>query len=650
MKNIFKGWEYINALFQLMQENNPTSLIAPKYIYRGITKRHFTSSTVLESYLIEHPKEKKEIEDTYSSELEKLNDSIDKQKLYYGALYQKIYNEYKSSKRNTIDKLRDIVRNPLFYCVKPEYIRSGAAVRLTNIDKRTQSDYLYYLNDMIAEMKRRYPNYRNINDLDILAEIQHKGGASCLVDFSTNFLVGLWFATQDYAKEEKEMGYLFCYDINSDLFINNTIDIINSIDEKPIEELLYRTQKSIKYNGRDDYKFLIWKPTNINNRIIRQDSIFVFGMEKFKVADHPIIILPIPSDWKEHIQQTLKHLFGISSETIYADVSGYASSNTKLDSCGITSSYFNDDVLKYDFKLKQIEFFQRGMSCIVKKKYELALQYLYNFENWNREMLDSVSNSISYDELYLFNIEFIYSKALCYHRLNKLTEARNYYEVAFRNCLCLVKQIKHYVLNKDFIATDECEKLRLHTTNKFYKILDDYIDVLFKTQKYDEAFDAITDAKTIIECCEGVDVLLATAMNEIRLLKFITSKAEYIPMILDLSKSTRFNLFCKLLNELFLQIVEIINCANCIECYNNAVHKAFDNLNNIIGEIKGTCMYKDNNDTLDSLFSLWDMEDIKAALKCTEYDKPIKNDINSLIEIVEECRNYIDGTKWVSKY
>ena len=139
-------------------------------------------------------------------------------------------------------------------------------------------------------------------------------------------------------------------------------------------------------------------------------------------------------------------------------------------------------------------------------------------------------------------------------------------------------------------------------------------------------------------------------MNEIRLLKFITSKAEYIPMILDLSKSTRFNLFCKLLNELFLQIVEIINCANSIECYNNAVHKAFDNLNNIIGEIKGTCMYKDNNDTSDSLFSLWDMEDIKAALKCTEYDKPIKNDINSLIEIVEECRNYIDGTKWVSKY
>ena len=62
--------------------------------------------------------------------------------------YQKIYNEYKSSKRNTIDKLRDIVRNPLFYCVKPEYIRSGAAVRLTNIDKRTQSDYLYYLNDL----------------------------------------------------------------------------------------------------------------------------------------------------------------------------------------------------------------------------------------------------------------------------------------------------------------------------------------------------------------------------------------------------------------------------------------------------------------------------------------------------------------------
>ena len=178
MKNISKGWEYINALFQLLQEKNPSSLIAPKYIYRGITKRHFTSSTVLDSYLNDHSSEKKEIEEKYSSELEKLKNPIDKQKIYYKELYETIHKEYNASKRGTIKKLRDIIKNPRFSCVKPEYIRSGAAVRLDNIDKRTQSDYLYYLNDMIAEMKRRYPNYDSIPrfDADGYLVIDHQEG------------------------------------------------------------------------------------------------------------------------------------------------------------------------------------------------------------------------------------------------------------------------------------------------------------------------------------------------------------------------------------------------------------------------------------------------------------------------------------------
>ena len=632
MENIFKGWEYINVLFLLMQKLSPKSLIAPKYIYRGITKRHFTSSTVLDSYLLEHPKEKEEIDDKYSIELENLNSPKDKQTFYYKVLCKKLCAEFKEEEK--IDNLVNILQGQLFSCIRPEYIRSGAAVRLGNMDKRTQSDYLYYLDNMISEMKRYYPNYRSINDLDILAEIQHKGGASCLIDFSTNFLVGLWFATQDYANKEKEMGFLYCYDINSDLFINNTVDFINSTEEQPIEKLLYHTQKSIKYNGRDDYKFLIWKPTNINNRIIRQDSIFVFGMEKFKVADHPIITLPIPSDWKEYIQQTLKHLFGISSETIYADVSGYASSNTKLDSCRISSSYFNEDILRNNLKLKEIDFFQRAMSCIIKRKYELALQYLYNFENWNRDIFKTIFNSTDDEKQSLFNIEFFYSKALCCHRLNKYTEARNYYKVAFEYCLSLVKQTKYYFLNKDFLEIKESDILRLHATNKFYKILDDYIDVLFKIKKYDEALEVIKKLKSIVEGNNDVDILLTTAINEINLLKFVVHKVKYTPSEknINTNTNTRFYLFCNLLEGLFIRVAEIINNANNIDFYNSSLDEAFDDLNRMISEIKDSCTYNGNNNP-NSLFSLWDLEDIKIALEETEYDKRIKKDINSLIEI-----------------
>ena len=124
MENIFKGWDYINALFLLMKEITPSGLIAPKYIYRGITKRHFTSSTVLDSYLKNHPKEEKEIEEKWLSGLNKLKNPMDKQEFYYKELYEKFCEEYKNEEKDnkTLEKLRRIVQNPLFSCIKPEYI------------------------------------------------------------------------------------------------------------------------------------------------------------------------------------------------------------------------------------------------------------------------------------------------------------------------------------------------------------------------------------------------------------------------------------------------------------------------------------------------------------------------------------------------
>lgn len=42
------GWEYISAIFSYFRDiaflKERTSHIAPKYIYRGITRRYFTES------------------------------------------------------------------------------------------------------------------------------------------------------------------------------------------------------------------------------------------------------------------------------------------------------------------------------------------------------------------------------------------------------------------------------------------------------------------------------------------------------------------------------------------------------------------------------------------------------------------------------
>ena len=67
-----------------------------------------------------------------------------------------------------------------------------------------QSDYIRYHVNLIANA-RKYgygglSANSNLNDLEMLAEIQHYGGATCLTDFSTNFLTALWFASEDSQK------------------------------------------------------------------------------------------------------------------------------------------------------------------------------------------------------------------------------------------------------------------------------------------------------------------------------------------------------------------------------------------------------------------------------------------------------------------
>ena len=45
-------------------------------------------------------------------------------------------------------------------------------------------------------------NGQQLSDLEILAELQHFGAATCLIDFSRSALVALWFACQHSSKGE----------------------------------------------------------------------------------------------------------------------------------------------------------------------------------------------------------------------------------------------------------------------------------------------------------------------------------------------------------------------------------------------------------------------------------------------------------------
>lgn len=187
METVYKGWQYINALFNYLYKEaqiyRTGHLVAPRFVFRGITQRHFTSSYKIKNFLkgnrsefekqkeyVEN-KERRTIEDNPVSEI----DWLKIQKSFYTESKHSL-NAYITNlfETDTIPDilLQKIVEHESYQYIAPLYIRSGAAVRLYCQQNRTQNDYVNYLRNLISESKSRYPEaYKDYSDLEILADI-----------------------------------------------------------------------------------------------------------------------------------------------------------------------------------------------------------------------------------------------------------------------------------------------------------------------------------------------------------------------------------------------------------------------------------------------------------------------------------------------
>lgn len=594
MEQAYQGWQYINTLLDLMyrqaEEHRKNHIIAPRYIFRGVTQRFFTSSEIIHSHLLDNKDEYiKQI--NRICKIEKQSDLTSKpqdeishtdwvklEKSFYkqsrSQIHQNITKWIKDEHHKPFELLSAIMDDANYKYVKPQYIRSGAAVRLFHQQNRTQYDYVSYLRNLIAETKSRFPvEYAKYSDLEILADIQHKGGASCLVDFSANFLVSLWFATQDYAKPEPEIGYLFCYDVNTDAIEEDNLTVLNKDKEnRCIEELIFETSKSTKFNGKEAYKFWLWKPSNINSRISRQDSLFVFGIEKFKIAEHPVIVLPIPHEWKKSIQHVLKEWFGLYGETIYADASGLSSTNTKIDPLKTQTEYFSESYL-YDSEykdgiLEDFELFQKGTSALLKAQYDIALNYFSSFEGTNLFKIKGIDQHQSacpeFYNIRMLLVELNYSKGMCLRHLGKPIEALTHYKEALERNMEILRHcgFDFTSYDQDQIRDKESALMR-YATNKLFKILEDYTALLYDTKHFYDAYSQLEDVLRLINESEeiippGMEVLIKTACNEIKILADLYNNPRLSDV--DLVDTARFETerstnFCKVLNLYF----EIIN-------------------------------------------------------------------------------------------
>ena len=123
---------------------------------------------------------------------------------------------------------------------------------------------------------------RTSSDCELLVEMQHYGGKTNLIDFTTNYCVALFFACEKLASE------------NGRIIFQKKELISPSIKEPP-------------------------KPIN---RVIAQSSVFVRPPEGF-IRPNDNDVINIPSEIKLSMLEKLQESHDISIETIYNDIHGF---------------------------------------------------------------------------------------------------------------------------------------------------------------------------------------------------------------------------------------------------------------------------------------------------------------------------------------
>ena len=192
-------------------------------------------------------------------------------------------------------------------------IEASAYRRLPEAEKNNTSKLLK-INQVLIEKARSLghdqKNGQQLSDLELLAELQHFGAATCLIDFTRNALGALWFACQQSSKG-KANGKVFAVrsddpvrfkTVNTEL-IKKDIDCFFQLDEN---------------NNR--YPLYQWQPKLQNNRIIAQQSVFVFGGAQIETEAECVII----ECSKDEILNSLDKLSSINEASIYPDFDGFA--------------------------------------------------------------------------------------------------------------------------------------------------------------------------------------------------------------------------------------------------------------------------------------------------------------------------------------
>ena len=136
--------------------------------------------------------------------------------------------------------------------------------------------------DLVASLNTTQEGTDKTINFEILTEIQHYGGKTNLIDFTTDYFIALFFAC-------------------------------DGLHHKDGRVILQKTE---------EIKNMINHPRNPRHRVIAQKSVFVRPPKGFIEPREDDIVI-IPANLKQLILQHLRTYHGISTETIYNDLYGF---------------------------------------------------------------------------------------------------------------------------------------------------------------------------------------------------------------------------------------------------------------------------------------------------------------------------------------
>lgn len=249
-------------------------------------------------------------------------------------------------------------------------------------DENLQIVYPAGIQNLLQSSLKKFRRFTDEDEESEYADmVQHYGGLTDRIDFTTDYLIALFFAC--HGSTEKS-GRIIALE-------------------------------------RGKLGFRIRYPRVSNNRIMIQKSVFVIPREGFiDIEQDYVAVINIPKDLKPHILRFLRKHHAVSIESIYADFAGGI--RLQRDNLKATSHYLhgNEHLLKdqYDLAIKKFDDAIKLDSNHAEAYQVRGIVYTYKDEN--ELAIENFSDAI---EMSQYNGKFYLSRGNVYAKIGQYENA-----------------------------------------------------------------------------------------------------------------------------------------------------------------------------------------------------------------------------------